>query len=301
MSSEPPSPPTSPRRPNPSGWLAIPAPLARLFKKFPLLTYPPNALPVRSPSTRDVATLYVFISDQDALEGLPSFNPSCLKWQAFLKLAGVDFRVVPSTNHASPTGALPFLIPPSSPTNSTTHTPVPSNKLEQYAAEKGASKVPDVPSLKLEAYESLLDYRIRNAWLYSLYLSPSNSTLLSHLYVTPFSRSQVVRTTILHQLRNAAEAEILRSLGAPTVDSRVLYEGAREALEALSTVLGSESWFFEVEEPSLFDATVFAYTHLLLDERLAWVDQSLTEMVKEFPNLVEHRDRILQRCWGSKG
>jgi len=64
-----------------SGWFAIPAPLARLFKKFPLLTYPPNELPARSPGIRDVPTLYVFISDEDALKGLPSFNPSCLKWQ----------------------------------------------------------------------------------------------------------------------------------------------------------------------------------------------------------------------------
>lgn len=300
-SSEPPNETTDSRRPNRSGWLTIPAPIARLFKKFPLLTYPPNELPARSPSARDVSTLYVFISDQDALKGLPSFNPSCLKWQTFLKLAGVDFQVVSSTNHASPTGALPFLIPPSSPIASVTHTPIPSNKLEQYAAENGTSQVPDVPSLKLEAYESLLDYRIRNAWLYSLYLSRSNSALLSHLYVTPFSNSQVVRTTTLSQLRHAAEAEILRSMGTPTVESRALYEGAREALEALSTVLGTSDWFFDTSEPSLFDATVFAYTHLLLDERMAWEDQTLTEMAKEFPNLVEHRDRILQRCWGSKG
>ncbi|KAI0838711.1 hypothetical protein F5Y06DRAFT_267616 [Hypoxylon sp. FL0890] len=300
MSSDPPDVTTDPRPSKRSGWLAIPAPLARLFKKFPLLTYPPNELPARSPSTRDVATLYVFISDQDALKGLPSFNPSCLKWQTFLKLAGVEFQVVPSTNHASPTGALPFLIPPSSPSNSASHIPIPSNELELYATSEGTSEVPAVPSLKLEAYQSLIDYRIRNAWLYSLYLSRSNSTLLSHLYVAPFSASQVVRTTILYQLRHAAEAEILRSLGTPAVDSRALYEGAREAFEALSTVLDTESWFFGVSDPSLFDATVFAYTHLLLDERLAWVDQTLTAMVKEFPNLVEHRDRILQRCWGSK-
>ncbi|KAL7623067.1 hypothetical protein AAE478_006746 [Parahypoxylon ruwenzoriense] len=300
MSSEVPNA-TGSRSPTSSralGWLAIPAPLARLFKKFPLLTYPPNELPARSPSPRDVATLYVFISDQDALKGLPSFNPSCLKWQTFLKLAGVEFRVVPSSNHASPTGALPFLLPASSPSNSAAHAPIPSSKLEEYAAGNGTSKVPDVPSLKLEAYESLLDYRIRNAWLHSLYLSRPNSALLSHLYVTPFSRSQIVRATILYKLRDAAEAEILRSMGTRVVDPRALYKGAKEAFEALSIVLGSEDWFFGSPEPSLFDATVFAYTHLLLHDGLAWEDQRLTDIVKEFPNLVEHGDRIWQRCWG---
>ncbi|OTB07044.1 hypothetical protein M426DRAFT_20439 [Hypoxylon sp. CI-4A] len=301
MTSETPNATNSKPRNTSSGWLTIPAPLARLFKKFPLLTYPPNELPARSPSSRDVATLYVFISDQDALKGLPSFNPSCLKWQAFLKLAGIDFRTVSSNNHASPTGALPFLIPPSSPNSLTAQTPIPTNKLEQYVLDKSTSKVSDVPTLKLEAYESLLDYRIRNAWLYSLYLSPSNTALLSHLYVAPVSTSHVVKTTILYQLRHAAETEILRSIGTPVVDSRALYQGAREAFVALSALLESSGeWFFGTSEPSLFDATVFSYTHLLVDEALPWEDRRLPEILKDFPNLVEHRNRVLQRCWGLK-
>ncbi|KAI1778408.1 hypothetical protein F4818DRAFT_438572 [Hypoxylon cercidicola] len=300
MSSETPRAPNA-RLPT-SGWITIPAPLARLFKKFPLLTYPPNELPARSPNARDVATLYVFISDQDALNGLPSFNPSCLKWQAFLKLSGVDFRVVSSNNHASPTGALPFLIPPSSPSpTSSVRTPIPSNKLEEYAAAHGAPNIAAAPGFKQETYESLLNYQLRNAWLYALYLSRPNSALLSQLYITPVSASQVVRTAILYQLRHAAEAEILRSVGAPVVDSAALYKGAREAFGALSSVLASGDWFFEHSSPSLFDATLFSYAHLLLDDSLAWEDRTLTDIVRKFPNLVRHRNRILQFCWGPKG
>ncbi|KAI1764466.1 hypothetical protein GGR53DRAFT_493767 [Hypoxylon sp. FL1150] len=283
-----------------SGWVAIPAPLARLFKKFPLLTYPPNELPARSPSARDVATLYVFISDEDALRGLPSFNPSCLKWQAFLKLSGVDFRVVSSNNHASPSGALPFLIPPSSANAPSVRTPVPSNKLEEYAAQHGALDVSAAPDFKQETYESFLSYQIRNAWLYALYLSRPNSALLSQLYITPVSASPVVGMAILYQLRHAAETEILRSMGTPVVSSDALYKGAKEAFGALSVVLGSEEWFFGHSSPSLFDATVFSYTHLLLDNSLAWEDRVLPGIVKNVPNLVQHRDRILQICWGSK-
>ncbi|KAI1204308.1 uncharacterized protein F4807DRAFT_465814 [Annulohypoxylon truncatum] len=291
MSPDTPNATTNQKPSRTSGWLAIPAPLARLFKRFPLLTYPPNELPARSPSARDVATLYVFISDRDALNGLPSFNPNCLKWQTFLKMAGVDFRIIPSTNHASPTGALPFLLPPSSPK------PIPSSQLEQYAAENGTAKTPDVPTPKLEAYEALLDDRIRNAWLYALYLSRANTALLSRLYITPISTSPIVRTTTLYHLRSAAEADILRSLGSPVVSARALYEGARDAFEALSAILGDDDWFFGTMQPGLFDAKVFSYTHLLLDERLVWEDWTLTEIVMEFPNLVAHRDRILESCW----
>ncbi|KAI1495211.1 hypothetical protein F5X96DRAFT_207778 [Biscogniauxia mediterranea] len=286
-----------PRPSGPSGWFAIPAPLARLFKKFPLLTYPPNELPARSPDTRDVATLYVFISDNHALKGLPSYNPSCLKWQTFLKFARVDFRILPSNNHASPTGALPFLLPPSRPNDAKSQAPIPSNKLEQYALEKGASKIPDVPNLRLEAYESLLDHRIRNAWLYSLYISPANSALLFQLYIAPVSNAAHVRTAILYQLRRAAEAEIVRSTRRPAVDPVALYSEAREAFRALETVLKSGPWFFDSSQPGLFDASVFAYTHPILDKGLPWEDRRLADILKECPGLMEHRERILKRCW----
>ncbi|KAI1865836.1 uncharacterized protein JN550_008094 [Neoarthrinium moseri] len=280
-----------------ASWFTIPAPLARVFRRFPLVTYPANELPVRSPTHRHLPALYVFASDEDALRGWPSFNPSCLKWQTFLKLAGVQVRIVPSNNHASPTGALPFLIPPSAASDADSQLPVPSNKLERYALQHGPNQVPDVAGTKMDAYQSLLDHRIRNAWLYALYLSPPNSQLLSQLYVAPVSSSKPVQTTVLYQLRRAAEAEILQSVGARVVDSAALYNGAEQAFDALATALGSEAWFFGSSEPGLFDATVFAYTHLVLDETLAWIDTRMKAALQKFPTLVDHRARVLARCW----
>ena len=63
----------------------IPPPMKRLFDRFPLVTYPPNELPVRPKQqnttfeTEDV--LYVFCTEEDAQNGRPSFNPGCLRWQ----------------------------------------------------------------------------------------------------------------------------------------------------------------------------------------------------------------------------
>ncbi|KAI0394657.1 putative mitochondrial outer membrane protein [Xylariaceae sp. FL0594] len=283
-----------------SGWFTIPAPLARLFKKFPLLTYPPNELPARSPDIRDIPTLYVFISDEDALKGLPSFNPSCLKWQTFLKLSGIDFRVRSSNNHASPTGALPFLLPPSPPPSGNHQPPIASNKLEQYAQDHGTIKKEADVNPRLDAYESLLDHRIRNAWLYTLYLSPSNTALLSRLYVEPATASRLVRATLLYQLKSAAESQIVRSTGRQAIDPGVLYREAREAFGALETLLGDEDeWFFGAETPGLFDAHVFSYTYLILnDGGLAWENKRLGDILRMFPRLVAHRERIFRRCWG---
>ena len=82
------------------------------------------------------------------------------------------------------------------------------------------------------------------------------------------------------------------------IDPETLYVEAEEAFEALSTLLGEEEWFFGAEYPGLFDASVFAYTHLLLDEELGWVEGRLAWQLKERGNLVRHRRRVYRRCYG---
>lgn len=208
--------------------------------------------------------------------------------------------MVPSTNHASPTGALPFLIPSSVAGDVNSQIPIPSTKLERYALDHGSERVPDVDGFRVEAYQSLIDHRIRKAWLHALYLSSANSRLLAQLYVTPVSSSLPVQATVQYQLRNAAEAEILQSAGTTRVDPAALYRDAEQAFDALAAALGADDWFFGNSGPGLFDATLFAYTHLLLSDSLPWVDTRLGDCLRKFTNLIDHRDRILNKCWPEK-
>jgi len=74
----------------------------------------------------------------------------------------------------------------------------------------------------------------------------------------------------------------------------LLYADARGAFAALSTSLGDESpWFFSSPQPTLFDASVFAYTRLIVDE-IKWVDRRLADLAAEFPNLVRHERRLFK-------
>ncbi|TLS28643.1 hypothetical protein PpBr36_01887 [Pyricularia pennisetigena] len=299
----------------------IPAPLQRLFARFPLYTYPANDLPARCPRPREsnssgsssLPTLYVFISDEDAAKGRPSFNPTCLKWQTFLRIAGVEVQILPSTNHASPTGALPFLLPPSSPT------PIPASKLQAYAAaatktnntsqQNQQSEPPTTSTLTKESealYTSLVDHPIRRAWLHALYLDPANTQLLTSLYLSPASRSALAQRALHAQLRAAAHAELAASHnGVDSPAAETLRADAARAFASLSAELLPEDdggrdarpWFAGPAGPGLLDAAVFAYTHLLLS--LPWGDRSLAEaLVAEAPALVDHRDRMLERLWG---
>ncbi|KAI9643905.1 hypothetical protein NHQ30_007256 [Ciborinia camelliae] len=297
---------------------SIPRPVKKLFDKVPVLIYPANELPQRSPganrrSDRDarLPSLYIFCreGDEGVNGGRPSFNPGCLKWQTFLKLAGVDHKIVSSNNHASPTGVLPFLLPGiKSNSSQDDHLPIPSNGLVKYAREQG-KKLQEPKSKKLDAYQALLDHNIRNAWkkLHTLYLTTSNfRTVATPLYINPTSSSPLVRLYTAHQLRSAAETELRKS--AEVIDEEMIYREADRAWEALSQLLGEEKWFGG-EGPALFDASVFAYTWLLGDEGLEWGkgngkgdangrDRRLAEGVGRWGNLVRHRERVFRRCWG---
>lgn len=59
----------------------VPGPVRQLFDKFPLITYPANELPQRTPQRRGEHSLYIFTTWEGAQDGEPSFNPTCLKWQ----------------------------------------------------------------------------------------------------------------------------------------------------------------------------------------------------------------------------
>jgi metaxin len=99
-----------------------------------------------------------------------------------------------------------------------------------------------------------------------------------------------------HQLRAAAEGELLKHTSI--IDTDDLYSEADKAFEALSILLGDNPWFFGNEKPALFDASVFAYTHLLLDEGLGWKEKKLCRALGRRENLVQHRERLLVRYYG---
>ncbi|KAL4806692.1 hypothetical protein BDV18DRAFT_118955 [Aspergillus unguis] len=268
----------------------VPAPVKRVFDRFPLLTYPANDLPYYSGSARQGNQLFVFIDAAGARRGRPSFNPQCLKWQAYLKFVGIDFELVPSNNHASPSGVLPFLLP-ALPIG--TGSPIPSNKLQKWAIEQVHCEEEQQLNVRFEVYSSLVDNRIRSAWLYHLYLNHDNFEAVARkLYVDPSTTNSAVRSMLAAQLQQAARDELLRS--SSYIDVSALEAEAAEAFEALSTLLDDKTYFFGREKPGLFDASVFAYTHLILDQKMGWKYNRLEQLLSQHANLVQHRERLLK-------
>ncbi|KAK5658695.1 hypothetical protein OQA88_2095 [Cercophora sp. LCS_1] len=296
----------------------IPRPLRQLFDAFPLVVHEATELPARSdPSNNStIPTLYIFTTEDDARNGAPSHNPTCLKWQVslpypplpsirpqtdtqktYLHLTKTPFKTHPSTNHASPTGALPFLLPLRQPESGTTNTPskpLPSSSFLKTYPLPGTKEESDP---RLEAYNSLLETPIRNLWLYTLYLDPQHTPLLDKFYVHPSSSSSLIRSSIRQSLRRAAEGEILKTgsylssaaAGTAVVDGERIESEGKAALEALEGLLNESKtgWFFGAEGPGEFDCGVFAYTELLA----RWVGR-----LEGYQRLEGHRKRLGGLC-----
>jgi metaxin len=109
-----------------------------------------------------------------------------------------------------------------------------------------------------------------------------------------------VRLTIARELRLAAENELLKF--STMIDAEQLYNQAEEAFAALETLLGDDDWFFGASGPGLFDASVFAYTHLLLDEGLGkgWLDTRLRDALLSRRRLITHRDRVMGKYFAGQ-
>ncbi|KAI9802668.1 MAG: hypothetical protein M1825_002690 [Sarcosagium campestre] len=288
---------------------SIPAPVKRLFDRFPLITYPPNLLPVRSPPPTNLPNLYIFSNPEDALHGRPSFNPSCLKWQTYLALHGVRVTTISSTNHSSPTGSLPFLLPARK-GSLDNPSPVSGPSLPSHINAKSD------PTPINAAHLSLLTHRIRPAFLHSLYLQPTCAdaeSAVERLYIQPATSSTVVRASLLHSLGAAAVAELVRQRRpgpyAP-IDVSRLYADADDAWRALAVLLadgdttaGSEDdstrWFYGAHSPGMLDIEVFAYTSLVLDEARFGSDlRRLRHSLLQHTVLVNHSRRMMSRCFG---
>ncbi|KAF2456791.1 hypothetical protein BDY21DRAFT_43409 [Lineolata rhizophorae] len=289
MSADEDRPPS--RGPDVASAFAVPGPVKRLFARFPLRVYPPNGPPLRAPQNRRDPVLYVFATRRGAVAGAPSFNPGCLKWQAFLKFRGVRFVLASSSNHASPSGALPFLLP----AGSLPPDPVPSNRLAKWASDAAGYPEENSPTSREFSYLGLVDHNIRRAWLYSLYLTPNFDSVATPLYINATSSAAAVRLFLARELVNAATDALLGT--SSVIDAAQLYSEADDAFESLSILLGEDSWFFGADSPGILDAAIFSYTEPLIQERLGgggmWVDGTLRQMVLGRPRLVDHRNRIL--------
>ena len=112
-------------------------------------------------------------------------------------------------------------------------------------------------------------------------------------YIDPSTSNAIVQATLAVQLQQAARDELLKHSNFINVND--LEADADDAFQALSTLLGTAEFFFDRDRPGLFDASVFAYTHLLLDGSMKWKYNGLARLLSKHENLVQHQQRLFEK------
>lgn len=122
----------------------------------------------------------------------------------------------------------------------------------------------------------------------------------------------------------ALDTLLRESLSQPSLETERHDQDGKDAVPLLSATT-TGGWFFASPTPTLFDAEVFGYVHLLLDDGvdsndghvgswhepasidgetgtgkrlMGWRDNKLGDVIrKRCRALVAHRERVLDRCW----
>lgn len=138
--------------------------------------------------------------------------------------------------------------------------------------------------------------------LYCSVLDESSKLVFLTTHYTDTVRAWPAKTMLEHQVVNTTTSLIdEKILGASKPTSDRIYSEAEEAWQALSTLLGSNDWFFSSSSPGLFDASVFSYTHLIL--RVVYPNNNiggiLSHSLRRQSNLVKHEERMRSRFFPS--
>jgi len=169
---------------------------------------------------------------------------------------------------------------------------------------------------------------IRLAYLHALYLDDENfKNVAAPYYIHPNSSNPIVRAAMAPSLRGAALEQLLASqpltTDMPVLDLERVYQDADDAFEALDTLLGAHKWFASIQDepqqeahqddcstskdqqetPGMLDASVFAYTHVILTLFAFSSDASpagrLRTSITGRSSLLDHHTRLARQYYHS--
>lgn len=280
----------------PSKFLKLPSSIRNIFDAFPWVTYGENVLPQRSALDQSVNNLYVFTADGERF----SPNPACLKWQAYLMIKGVPFHTVDANNHASPTGALPFILPARKPSEPQPQAIV-SSKIQRWVETQTSKE--DQENVEDRILMSLIEQNVRTAWLFFVYLKTENfQSIANVLYIHPASRNLFVRKILSYQLTEAAREQVIKANSR--IDETEILLAAERAFKALNQTLKDHDFFSKSREPGVLDCAVFSYTYLIMKfvqpenkDAPTWKDGALAKVLSKYGRLTEHTARMENLCF----
>ena len=225
--------------------------------------------------------------------GIADASPFCLKLESFLREAKIAFDVVPFDPRRSfgkaPKGKLPFI-------EDEDGTVVGDSTLiiERLSQRRGIDL--DTPLSDGErcvsfAFRRMLDEHFYWVGVYSRWVDEPGWSIIREML---FARTPAAIRPFVTALARRRVAAALRAQGIGRHSSDEIYAKGLADLQALSTLLGTDAWFFAQGRPTLLDL----WAHAFVAEVVAPpIDSPLKAGVLTLANLVDHYRRLQARLY----
>ncbi|KAK9235703.1 hypothetical protein V1525DRAFT_434462 [Lipomyces kononenkoae] len=292
-------------------YMKVPSLIKILFDQFPLVKYAESSLPSAcifpTPSEK-IGTVFV----QDITDD--SIYPQSIQLLSILKLSGIfdRFTTIPSSSHAAPkSGTVPYIFLPSRPkvkSDLLPRTIYPESKVFYLWLASIAPSFPEFDYAGQSPLLSLIDVRIRDAWVLTLYLYPVNYESifiprLSQAYSQSDASASILPRILAYTTLHDAQQLLRQSTGVPSITEtiqRSIIANAEEALDAFANLLvDSGKPYLDGDDPGVLDAALYGYIEpiLRLDirNRKGDAQAELKTLVTARNILVEWAERIHDR------
>lgn len=222
--------------------------------------------------------------------GFPNLSPFCMKVETWLRLAGLDYRVVVEAGpHKGPLGKLPF-VRDGGDTIADSH-----SIIEQLGARHGrdldAALTPQQKAVA-RAFERLISEHLYWALVYFRWADEPAWRATRALFFGALP--QPLRALLPKLARRGMLAE-LKGHGLGRHPRAEIVRRAQQDLQALADQLGEQPYFMG-DAPTTLDAAAYAF---LANAYAAPIETAARPLVAAHPNLVAYVARLQARCFGA--
>jgi glutathione S-transferase len=219
--------------------------------------------------------------------GLVDPSPFVSKVHAFLKIAGLEYKVIASPKNLgkAPKGKLPFIIDGETAIGD-------SQDIIEYLKKKYKLDMDSHLNAEQKAsaylYTKSLDENLYWCMVWSRWQHEATWQIVKPMFFKgiPFPLSYVVPKIIRKKVIKSINAQ-----GTGRHSEQEIIEIARKTFAALSDILADKTYFFG-DKVSTFDATAYAFISSFTQADL---DNDINTMTKTFKNLVAFADRFKQQ------
>ena len=220
--------------------------------------------------------------------GWPNLSPFCMKVETWLKLSGLDYRIVTQPFPNGPLGKLP-VVRLDGETICDSHTII-----ERLGARYGKNLDAGLDARQraaARAFERLINEHLYWALLYFRWLDDAGWAQTQRLLLAKIPAP--LRALIGPVARRGVRAQ-LKGHGLGRHDRDEIVRRAAQDVQALADWLGDQPYFMGAQATTI-DASVYAFVANLHD---APIDTPLKAVVAAHPNLVAYCARLRARCFG---